>query len=136
MGRAGQGGVKLLLDTHALIWWLLDDARLPARTRIAIANPGQVAFVSAVSAYEIAQKHRLGKLPEAGLLAAEFDTLVAAEGFAPLPLASAEARLAGAMSDGHRDPFDRMLAAQALLNDLTIISSDSAFDAFGVARIW
>lgn len=128
--------MKLLLDTHALIWWLLDDDRLSRRARAAISTAGSDAHVSAVSAYEIAQKYWLGRLPDAGVLAQRFDQEVTAEGFTPLLLASAEARCAGMLQSRHRDPFDRLLAGQAMVNGMAIISIDSAFDDLGAKRLW
>jgi PIN domain nuclease of toxin-antitoxin system len=128
--------LKLLLDTHALVWWLENSVNLSRPAAMAIRDPVSEVFVSAVSAFEIAQKHRLGKLPSAARLAKDFDADMHAEGFGRLSISTGEARLAGAMPHLHRDPFDRLLIAQALLNGLTLVSNERLFDDFGVARLW
>lgn len=127
--------MSLLLDTHALIWWFTDDVRLGREADRRIRDAERV-YVSAVSGYEITQKHRLGKLPQVERLALNFENEVAEEGFLPLPINIPEAALAGRMEGAHRDPFDRLLIAQGLLNGLTIVSNDTVFDAFGVGRVW
>jgi len=124
------------MDTHALVWWVENSARLSRDADAAIRNPDNEVFVSAVSAFEIAQKHRLGKLPSAARMAKFFDEEVAAERFLTLAISTADARLAGAMPYTHHDPFDRMLIAQALLNDMTLVSREQLFDDFGVERLW
>jgi PIN domain nuclease of toxin-antitoxin system len=128
--------VELLLDTHALLWWLVGNPRLSRVAADAMRSGEAVVHVSAASAWEIATKHRLGKLPEADAIAADLPGCVADQGFEPLPISFAEAELAGRLAGDHRDPFDRMLIAQALLRDLTLVSGDAAFDAFGVRRLW
>lgn len=126
----------LLLDTHALIWWWTDDPRLTPPARAAIADPARVAHVSAASAWELATKHRLGKWPEAGVVLDQFDDLLRRSRFAALPITPAEARTAGALDWAHRDPFDRMLLAQAAALGLALVSGDAAFSGRGIARIW
>lgn len=128
--------MKLLLDTHALVWWLENSPSLSPAAGAAIRDPDNTVFVSPVSAFEIAQKHRLGKLSSAARLANDFDGDMEAEDFILLSLSTAEARLAGAMAHTHRDPFDRMLIAQALLNQMALVSNERLFDDFGVARLW
>ncbi|WP_396594428.1 type II toxin-antitoxin system VapC family toxin [Brevundimonas sp. R86498] len=128
--------MNLLLDTHALVWWLGNSPGLSEAADTAIRNPDNTVFVSPVSAFEIAQKHRLGKLPSAARLANDFDSDMEAEDFVLLSLTTAEARLAGAMVHTHRDPFDRMLIARALLNQMTLVSNERLFDDFGVSRLW
>ena len=125
-----------MLDTHALIWWLTDDARLGRRADIALRSTDNEVLVSAVSAYEIAQKYRLGKLPEVEALATGFATEIAQEGFVGLAVTIADAQFAGQMENAHRDPFDRLLIAQSLLNGLTVVSNERVFDTFGVSRLW
>ena len=93
-------------------------------------------FVSAVSAWEIATKHRLGKLPEADRLAGDIRAGIAWQGFDELPITVADAERAGRLHGSHRDPFDRMLIAQALAHDLVIVSNEEAFDSYGVHRLW
>ncbi|MGC8476232.1 MAG: type II toxin-antitoxin system VapC family toxin [Acetobacteraceae bacterium] len=136
-GGLGPGAATgLLLDTHALIWWWTDDPRLPAPARAVIADPARVVHVSAASAWELATKHRLGKWPEAASVLDQFDDLLRRSRFAPLPITPAEARTAGALDWAHRDPFDRMLLAQATALGLALVSGDAAFAGRGVARIW
>ena len=128
--------MRVLLDTHALLWWLAGDAALPPRARTVIGDPDNEVFVSAASAWEIATKHRLGKLPGAGPLAVDFAREVEAQGFLPLPITLAHGQDAGALSLLNRDPFDRMLVAQALAERMVLVSNESAFDAAGVVRVW
>ena len=128
--------MKLLLDTHALIWWLRGDARLSALAQTAIADPGNSVLVSAVSAFEVTTKHRLGKLPEAEILARDFDGERRQEGFEALDITIDHAALAGRLQGEHRDPFDRLLIAQALAEGLVLVSNEAVFDGFGVRRLW
>ena len=128
--------MRVLLDTHALLWWLSGDAALPPHARTVIGDPDNEVFVSAASAWEIATKHRLGKLPGAGPLAVDFAREVEAQGFLPLPITLAHGQDAGALSLLNRDPFDRMLVAQALAERMVLVSNESAFDAAGVVRVW
>jgi PIN domain nuclease of toxin-antitoxin system len=128
--------VRLLLDTHAFLWWLDGDRRLPVAARKKIADEANVIFVSAVSAWEITTKARLGKLPGALDVAADVAAAVASQGFAALEISIPHAQRAGRLPGDHRDPFDRMLIAQAQLEDIPIISNERVFDAYGVNRIW
>ena len=128
--------MRLLLDTHALIWFTADAPGLSADAKAAIEDPDNEIMVSAVNALEIAIKHRLGKLPSAAILAEHFEREVAIEGFASLSITPTQARVAGTLFGDHGDPFDRILAAQALLEGLTIVSRDAALDGFGVTRLW
>ncbi|QMW22015.1 type II toxin-antitoxin system VapC family toxin [Sandaracinobacteroides saxicola] len=126
--------MTLLLDTHALIWWLADDPQLTPAACAEIADSD--VFVSAVSAMEICTKVRIGKLPSAKRLAERFEEKILAEGFKLLPLTVRHGQRAGSFPDVHKDPFDRMLIAQALLENLTIVSNETMFDRFGVSRLW
>jgi PIN domain nuclease of toxin-antitoxin system len=128
--------MRLLLDTHALIWWVTDDPALSKIASDAIGDPANEVLASAASAWEIATKHRIGKLPHAGLLAQDFLGSIAAEGFIGLPISVSEGEAAGRLPGPHRDPFDRMLIAQALAESLTLISNERLFDRYGVARLW
>jgi PIN domain nuclease of toxin-antitoxin system len=128
--------VRVLLDTHALLWWLDGDPRLPARARKLIAEEGTTVFVSAASVWEIATKHRLGKLPGAAEVAEDVPACLASQGFSALDITIAHAQRAGSLPGPHRDPFDRMLIAQAQAEHLPIISIDEVFDGYGVRRIW
>jgi PIN domain nuclease of toxin-antitoxin system len=127
---------SLLLDTHALLWWLDGDERLSSAARAAIADPANLALVSAASAWEITTKHRLGKLPGAAAVARDVASAVAAQAFTELPITLRDAERAGRLPGPHRDPFDRMLAAQALRADVELVSIDAVFDAYGVRRLW
>lgn len=128
--------MRLLLDTHALIWWLAGDAALSTPARTAIADEANAVLVSAATAMEVATKFRIGKLPGAALLAREFERIVAGQGFIEWPLTVHHARLAGAMAIPHKDPFDRLLIAQAQADDLVLVSNEALFDGFSVKRLW
>jgi len=128
--------LKLLLDTHALIWWLAGDEALSLRAREAMADEANSIAVSAASAMEVATKFRIGKLPRAALLARDFETIVAAQGFSELPISVTHARLAGEMNIAHKDPFDRFLIAQAQVEAMVLVSNEALFDGFAVQRLW
>jgi len=128
--------VRLLLDTHALLWWLLGDPGLSVIARTAIADPGNEVFASAASAWEITTKFRIGKLPKAAVIAADIAGIVAQQGFSELPVSIRQGQLAGSLPGIHKDPFDRMLVAQAIVTDMTIVSGDEILSAYGVARLW
>ena len=128
--------MRLLLDTHALLWWLAGDAALSAVSRRAIASERNDVLVSAVSAWEIATKHRLGKLPDAASVAAGIERTIADQGFVPLAISLHHGQAAGALPGPLRDPFDRMLMAQAIIEDLVLVSNEKVFDAYGVKRLW
>jgi|SRR5215470_9920807 len=122
--------MRLLLDTHTLVWALTDPDRLSVHAATLIRDVGNLVLVSAASAWEIATKHRLGRLPGAGPLIAGYamhlDILRAEE----LPIRSAHALKAGAFGIEHRDPFDRILAAQAILEAARLVTNDHAFLRF------
>ena len=128
--------MRLLLDTHALLWWLEGDRRLSRRARTAIGDEGNLIMVSAASASEITTKARLGKLPGALEVAADVAGCVTGQGFLALDITILHAQRAGRMPGEHRDPFDRMLIAQAQIEDLPVVTDDAVFDAFGVTRFW
>ncbi len=128
--------MRLLLDTHALIWWLAGDEKLSLRARDAIADEANTVAVSAASAMEVATKHRIGKLPDAALLAQDFEAILAAQGFSELSISVRHARLAGEMGIAHKDPFDRLLIAQALAEDMVLVSNETRFDDSAVKRLW
>jgi PIN domain nuclease of toxin-antitoxin system len=122
--------VRLLLDTHALLWWLDDDARLDRAAADAIAEAEFVA-VSAASAWEIGIKQSIGKLAGPDDLRAELAT----NGFAELPVSVTHALAAGALPPHHSDPFDRMLVAQARLEGLTLVTRDDRLADYGIAHL-
>ena len=111
MGR--QVAVRLLLDTHAFLWWLADSGRLSDTARSRIADERNRILVSAASAWEIATKHRIGRLPGCEAIALDIAGHIVAQGFEDLPISVADAERAGHLPGPHRDPFDRMLASQA-----------------------
>lgn len=128
--------MRLLLDTHALLWWLSGDAHLSEEAEKAIADPTSDVFVSAVSAWEIAWKHTRGKLPGVEALIDAFADEIAAEAFLPLDVAARHMIGAARLRGDHRDPFDRILAAQAEIEGLVLISIDVKMDELGVGRLW
>ena len=128
--------MRLLLDTHAFLWWIINDDRLSLAARRAIAEDENDVLVSAVSAWEITTKHRTGKLPAAEPLAENFVRAIDFEGFEELPITVDEAARAGGLPGPLRDPFDRMLIAQALARNLVLISNEFLFDRYGVRRLW
>ncbi len=128
--------MKLLLDTHTLLWWWTDDPQLPATARTWITDESNLVLVSAASAWEIATKHRLGRLKEAGEALSRFNELVQADGFTHLPMSYLHSLKAGSYAVDHRDPFDRVLAAQSELEGASLVSRDPAFALFGTRIIW
>jgi PIN domain nuclease of toxin-antitoxin system len=128
--------VRLLLDTHALIWWLAGDASLSTDAKAAIIDPGNEIFVGSVSAWEIATKYRIGRLPQAAGLALDVSGALASQGFIELPITVLHGQTAGCLPGPHRDPFDRMLIAQATLADLVLVSNEAVFDRYAVRRLW
>ena len=128
--------MRLLLDTHALIWWLAGDNALSRRAQEAIGDAANSVAVSAASAMEVATKFRIGKLPQAELLVRDFDVILADQGFAELSISVRHARLAGEMSIDHKDPFDRLLIAQAQAEAMVLVSNETLFDSFAVQRLW
>ncbi len=128
--------MRLLLDTHALLWWWTDDPRLSPKAREAIADTASTVLVSAASPWELATKHRIGKLGEAGEAVARFDELVSADGFEHLPIRYYHCLKAGGYALAHRDPFDRMLAAQSELEGLVLVTCDPVFGLFRANVLW
>ncbi len=123
--------MRLLLDTHALIWWFTADRRLRATERPAIADPEAVVYVSAAAIWEIAIKASLGRIEVKGDLAQEMEE----SAFLELPIRWGHARAAGALPRHHEDPFDRMLIAQARVESLTLVSYDPAFRDYEVTLL-
>jgi PIN domain nuclease of toxin-antitoxin system len=128
--------MRLLLDTHAFLWWLAGDEALPPAARANIADESNDVFISAASAWEITTKHRLGKLPGVAAIVGDLDGAIAAQGFAGLPIDVRHAQIAGALPGPHRDPFDRMLIAQAMSNNLVLVSNEQPFDLYAINRLW
>ena len=128
--------MRLLLDTHAFLWWLAGSERLSQQARQAIANEANDVLVSAASAWEIATKHRLGKLRNAEIVALDIAGAISGQGFEELAITVDDAGRAGELPGRHRDPFDRMLISQALARNLVLISIETLFDQYGVRRLW
>ena len=128
--------MRVLLDTHAFLWWLAGSERLSGPAVETIATPETDILVSAASAWEIATKYRLGRLPEAEAVAHDVVGCITSQGFQELAITALDGERAGRLPGPHRDPFDRMLIAQALGLGLSIVSIDKAFDGYGLNRIW
>ncbi len=128
--------MRALLDTHAFLWWMADSRRLSEPARRAIANESNEILVSAASAWEISTKFRIGKLPGGEAVAVDIAGCISSQDFRPLAISIADAERAGRLPGPHRDPFDRMLIAQASARNLTLVSIDSVFDEYGVVRLW
>lgn len=128
--------MRLLLDTSALIWWFAASPELPAASRDLIARDDAEVLVSAASAWEICTKIRIGKLHGAHDLCERFSDFLRKYEFEPLAISVEHARLAGRLPGAHKDPFDRMLAAQALIEAVPVVTSDPAIAGFGAKVIW
>jgi PIN domain nuclease of toxin-antitoxin system len=128
--------MRVLVDTHAFFWWVNDSPQLSERAREVIAGEGNEVLISAVIAWELATKVRSGKWPAAAGLADDIAFGLDRNAFTPLAITLDHARLAGALPGIHRDPFDRMLAAQAQVEDAPLITADRAFRAFGTRVLW
>lgn len=128
--------MRILLDTHALLWWLLGERALPERARDAILDRGNNVYVSAATAWEIATKVRIGKLPAAAALTSGIGQHLVAQGFAALDVTLEHGQRAGSLPGPQRDPFDRMLIAQAQAENMQLISNEATFDNYGIIRVW
>jgi PIN domain nuclease of toxin-antitoxin system len=127
---------RFLLDTHAFLYWVADAPHLSVRARAAIAASANECWVSIASCWEMAIKASLGKLRIPLPLARFVSEHMAENAFRPLAIELRHAAQVAEMPFHHRDPFDRLLAAQALAEDLTVVSADASFDAYGVRRLW
>ena len=132
----GATGLKLLLDTHAFLWWLAGDRATSPTARTAIADESNAVFVSAATAWEITTKFRLDKLPGVAAIAADLGAVHDAQRFIPISILFIHDQLAGALPGPLRDPFDRMLIAQAMHDDTVLVSNEEVFGAYGVRRLW
>lgn len=128
--------MRLLIDTNALLWMMNGSPQLSRRANAAIRSLSNEGFVSIGSIWEAAIKHRSGNLPQAATLLSDPRAVLASLNFIPLPLQLEHAKLAGLMANSHKDPFDRMIAAQAILEGLTLVSADDIFDSMLVTRLW
>jgi PIN domain nuclease of toxin-antitoxin system len=128
--------MKFLLDTHTLLWWLTGDERLSARALQAIQSARNTIWVSPVSGWELATKFRLGKLPGAERILPKLPALIEESRLRILPIAFTHALKAGSLDHPHRDPFDRMLTAQAMVEELVLVTLDPACVSLGAKTIW
>lgn len=128
--------MKLLLDTHSYIWWATEDKRLSLKARKAVLARAARVYVSAISAYEMAYKHRQGGLPKVGSMVMRLDDDLAERGFIPLAVTLEHGRRAGELADEHGDPFDRLLAAQAIVEDMAVVTNDPKLAALGARCLW
>lgn len=128
--------MTLLLDTHVLLWWLFADRRLSRKATAAIRDPDNRIVVSSATAWEIAIKHHQGRLDSAAPLMNDFSGWVDRAGFVELAIRSSHALKAGSWHVAHRDPFDRMLAAQSVIEEIRLVSRDPLFADFGIDTLW
>jgi PIN domain nuclease of toxin-antitoxin system len=125
--------VRLLLDAHALLWWLTDDRRLTVRAREAIASPSSSIHVSAATIWEIEIKAAIGRLRLGDV---DLVARCEAEGFSGVPVTAAHAQAAARLPRHHADPFDRMLVAQCRMEGLTCVTRDRALSAYAIPLVW
>ncbi len=128
--------MRVLLDTHAFLWWISDDEQLTVQARETIGAADNQVFVSAASVWEIVTKARLGRLPLPEPVGRFVATHLEENAFQPLPIAMRHAFALEALPDLHRDPFDRMLVAQALTEGMPLVTGDHAVRAYPVMTIW
>jgi PIN domain nuclease of toxin-antitoxin system len=128
--------MDFLVDTHTLLWSALERNRLSTKALRILSDPTIEVAVSAASAWEIATKVRIGKLPQAVLLESDFERIIADAGYSLLSISTEVALRAGRLPGAHKDPFDRMIAAQALALDIPVLTADPHLDNFSVRRIW
>ena len=129
-------GEAYLLDSHALLWWWFDPDRLSTAVRERLIDPATPVLVSAASVWELSLKHHQGKLPELSADIADLPGLLQADGFEALPISLAHGLRAGGYSQPHRDPFDRLLAAQAELERLVLLTADPQLSTFPCQTLW
>ncbi len=128
--------MRVLLDTHAFVWWLQGSSRLSRRARAVVASHGNEIFVSAATAWEITTKARLGRLPFALDVAADVLGAIVGQSFHPLDISTVHAQRAGGLPGHNADPWDRMLVAQAQAEGLAVVSNEALFEEYGISRVW
>jgi PIN domain nuclease of toxin-antitoxin system len=136
MGSVKSRASRYLLDTHVLLWWLFDDPKLSRPAHDVIQAPENAILVSSASGWEIATKHRLGKLAHADEAVRHLPSLLRKSRMTVLPITMEHALAAGTLPGPHRDPFDRMLIAQGQIEELPIVTSDRAFHQYSVELVW
>jgi PIN domain nuclease of toxin-antitoxin system len=133
----GRGAVtRILVDTHVFFWWVVVDQNLPQRTLDLLEDAANDVLLSPVVVWELATKSRIGKWPAGQTVLDKIDQYIKSHDLEPLPITIAHAHLGGAMAAKHRDPFDRLLAAQARLEQVPLVTADPAFREFGIQLIW
>jgi len=125
----------ILLDTHIFLWWLFDDPQLSDNLRRKIRDMDITIFISAASVWEISTKYRIGKLPQAGTVAADVPKWIVKAGFQPMAIKPEHAQMAGMWEMPHKDPFDRMLAAQSRIEKMPLATIDKMLEAFPIDLI-
>ena len=128
--------MRFLLDTHTFLWWIIDDARLSKFARKSISNPENTIYISSASAWEIATKYRLGKLPGVHEIVNEISSCMVSQGFKELVITVDDGQRAGLLKARLRDPFDRMLIAQSQIRGLLLISKDLQIHEHEVDVVW
>jgi PIN domain nuclease of toxin-antitoxin system len=128
--------VKFLLDTHSLLWWLNDDPQLSAIARGLVSASDNEIYVSAASAWEIATKYAKGRLPTATVILPDFSAVIQQEDFLELPITSTHMVRSALLPGDHRDPFDRILAAQSIIENMAMITIDRQMLSLGVLTRW
>ena len=128
--------MSYLLDTHALLWWLDGDPKLSAKARAVISDRELTVWVSAATAWEIANKARIGKLPHVLHEARHLLAVLAEQDFKLLPITAEHGLRAGWLPGEHKDPFDRMLAAQSIVEGLILVTTDKRMAGFGAKVMW
>ena len=131
-----ESNLAYLLDSHALLWWWFDPDRLSGAVRSVLSDSKNQVLVSAASVWELSLKHHQGKLPELASAIADLPGLLQADGFEALPISLAHGIRAGGYSQPHRDPFDRVLAAQAELDRLVLLTADPQLSTFPCQTLW
>jgi PIN domain nuclease of toxin-antitoxin system len=126
---------RVLLDTHVLLWWFQASRKLSSKALAVFRDPETTVLVSAVCAWEIAIKHKAGRL-DARDLVTKFESRLERERFAELPITVTHAIRAGLLKESHKDPFDRLLIAQAQCEDIPVVTTDKRFEEYDVQRIW
>jgi PIN domain nuclease of toxin-antitoxin system len=132
----GMGTLRLLLDTHTFYWWIGGKSSLSANAHAAISNQQNEKYISAITIWEIITKFRSGKEPGFGAIAANVAGAVAAQGFTELAITAHHAEVSASLPYHHRDPMDRFLIAQAIVEGMTIATADSSFDSYPATLLW
>jgi len=130
------GALRLLLDTHTFYWWIGGKTLLSPNAQAAIANQQNEKYISVITIWEIVTKFRSGKEPGFGGIAADVAGAIAAQGFTELPITSSHAEISANLPYHHRDPMDRFLIAQAIVEDMTIVTPDGNFGSYSAVLLW